>query len=305
MYDNLTEEKVNKEYRQVCLENEYVKVCVLPELGGRIFEAKDKTNGYDFFYKQSVIKPALIGMTGAWISGGVEWNIPHHHRASSFLPVRVKTEEHADGARTIWIGEMELRDRMRWAVGLTLRPRSSVLEAQITALNTSPFANSLLYFANVAVHANENYQILFPPRTRFATQHAKREFIEWPLGRQVYNGIDYTRGVDLTWWKNHPSPVSMFAWNGTDDFLAAVRVPHVDRALHHHAPVRALAEVAGQAHEQRRRVCPLGEADARHVEFRPVVRLDADSVRLEARWQRRLVLLHLILLVYRDPTSGW
>lgn len=220
MYDNLTNDKVDKEYRQVCLENEYVKVCVLPELGGRIFEAKDKTNGYDFFYKQSVIKPALIGMIGAWISGGVEWNIPHHHRASSFLPVRVKTEEHADGARTIWIGEMELRDRMRWAVGLTLRPRSSVLEAEVKALNTSPFANSLLYFANVAVHTNENYQILFPPRTHYATQHAKREFIEWPVGRQVYNGIDYTKGVDLTMWKNHPSSVSMFAWNDTDDFLA-------------------------------------------------------------------------------------
>lgn len=220
MYDNLTDERVDKEYRQVCLENEYVKVCVLPELGGRIFEAKDKTNGYDFFYKQSVIKPALIGMIGAWISGGVEWNIPHHHRASSLLPVRVKTEEHADGARTVWIGEMELRDRMRWAVGLTLRPRSSVLEAQVTALNTSPFANSILYFANVAVHTNDDYQILFPPRTRFATQHAKREFIEWPIGRRVYNGIDYTKGVDLTRWKNHPSSVSMFAWNDTDDFLA-------------------------------------------------------------------------------------
>lgn len=220
MYDNLTDDKVNKEYRQVCLENEYIKVCVLPELGGRIFEAKDKTNGYDFFYKQSVIKPALIGMIGAWISGGVEWNIPHHHRASSFLPVRVKTEEHADGARTIWIGEMELRDRMRWAVGLTLRPRTSVLEAEVKALNTSPFANSLLYFANVAVHTNDNYQILFPPRTRFATQHAKREFIEWPIGRQIYNGINYTKGVDLTMWKNHPSSVSMFAWNDTDDFLA-------------------------------------------------------------------------------------
>lgn len=220
MYDNLTNDKVDKEYRQVCLENEYVKVCVLPELGGRIFEAKDKTNGYDFFYKQSVIKPALIGMIGAWISGGVEWNIPHHHRASSLLPVRVKTEEQADGARTIWIGEMELRDRMRWAVGLTLRPRSSVLEAQVTALNTSPFANSLLYFANVAVHTNDDYQILFPPRTQWATQHAKREFIEWPIGRRIYNGIDYTKGVDLTMWKNHPSSVSMFAWNDSDDFLA-------------------------------------------------------------------------------------
>jgi len=49
---------------------------VLPELGGRIFSGLDKTDNYDFFYRQHVIKPALIGMAGAWISGGVEWNIP-------------------------------------------------------------------------------------------------------------------------------------------------------------------------------------------------------------------------------------
>jgi len=58
------------------LENKYVQICVLPELGGRLYFAKDKTNDYDFIYYNHVIKPALIGMAGAWISGGVEWNIP-------------------------------------------------------------------------------------------------------------------------------------------------------------------------------------------------------------------------------------
>ena len=220
MYDNLTDVKQNKTYTEVCLENEYTKVCVLPELGGRIFEAVDKTNGYNFFYKQSVIKPALIGMLGAWISGGVEWNIPHHHRASSFMPVLYRSEEGKDGSKTIYVGEVELRDRLRWAMALTLRPGSSVLEAQMTALNTTPVQNSLLYFANVAVHANENYQIVFPPATQFATQHAKREFSRWPIADTVYNGIDFSRGVDVSMWKNHPSAISMFAWNEDDDWLA-------------------------------------------------------------------------------------
>lgn len=220
MYDNLTDRKEDRPYTQVCLENEYVKVCVLPQLGGRIFEAVDKTNGYNFFYKQSVIKPALIGMIGAWISGGVEWNIPHHHRASSFLPVLHKTQAAADGSKTVWIGELELRDRMRWVVGLTLRPGSSVLEAQVSMLNTTPVQNSVLYFANVAVHTNGDYQVIFPPRTQFATQHAKREFARWPIADSVYNGIDFTKGVDVSMWKNHPSAISMFAWNDTDDWLA-------------------------------------------------------------------------------------
>ncbi|HEY3444309.1 MAG TPA: DUF5107 domain-containing protein [Paludibaculum sp.] len=220
MYDTLSDVKQDKSYTQVCLENEFIKVCVLPELGGRIFEAVDKTNGYNFFYKQSVIKPALIGMLGAWISGGVEWNIPHHHRASSFMPILYRTQEFPDGSKTIWMGEAELRDRMRWAVGLTLRPGSSVLEAQMTALNTTPVQNSLLYFANVAVHTNDNYQVIFPPSTQFATQHAKREFARWPIADSVYNGIDFTKGVDVSMWKNHPSSISMFAVNDKDDWLS-------------------------------------------------------------------------------------
>ena len=85
----------------------------------------DKTNGYDFIYNQHVIKPALISLLGAWISGGIEWDLPHHHRATSFLPMQYKVEENADGSKTVWIGELELRDRMEWTVGVTLHPGKS------------------------------------------------------------------------------------------------------------------------------------------------------------------------------------
>ena len=125
-YDSLTGKKADKTYKIVYLENEYLRIGILPEIGGRIFEGVDKTNGYNFIYRQHVIKPTLISILGAWISGGVEWNIPHHHRATSFLPIEYKVEEAADGSRTVWIGELELRDRMRWAVGYTLRPGKSV-----------------------------------------------------------------------------------------------------------------------------------------------------------------------------------
>ena len=64
-------EKTDKEYDVVVLENEYLKIEILPEIGGRIYSALDKTTGYDFFYKQHVIKPALIGALGSWISA---WN---------------------------------------------------------------------------------------------------------------------------------------------------------------------------------------------------------------------------------------
>ena len=165
LYDNLTNRKVTRTYRLVYLENEFLKVGIAPEIGGRIFSGVDKTNGYNFFYRQHVIKPALIGLVGAWISGGVEWNIPHHHRASTFLPVQYRIETGADGSRTVWVGELELRHRMRWAVGYTLRPGVSYLEVAVRILNRTPLVQSMLAFANVAVNANQDYQIIFPPST--------------------------------------------------------------------------------------------------------------------------------------------
>jgi tetratricopeptide (TPR) repeat protein len=219
MYDSLTGKKVDKTYTIVYLENEYIRIGVLPEVGGRIFEAVDKTNNYNFIYRQHVIKPALIGLLGAWISGGLEWNIPHHHRATTFLPVQYNLEENADGSKTIWVGELEIRQRMRWAVGYTLRPGKSFFEASVRILNRTPESNSMLCFANLAIHTNDNYQVIFPPSTQFGVYHGKREFTEWPVSHSIYNGADFSKGVDISWYKNHMKANSVFAWNYQDDFF--------------------------------------------------------------------------------------
>jgi tetratricopeptide (TPR) repeat protein len=220
MLDELTDVRENKSYKALYLENDYVRICVLPEIGGRIFSALDKTNNYDFFYRQHVIKPALIGMLGAWISGGVEWNFPHHHRATTFMPVDYALVENPDGSRTIWVGELEIRHRTKWIIGLTLYPDRSYLEATVKLFNRTPFAHSMLYWANVAVHASEDYQIIFPPSTECATFHGKNQFSHWPISTEVFNRVDYTRGVDVSWYRNHKAPTSFFVWNSEEDFLA-------------------------------------------------------------------------------------
>jgi tetratricopeptide (TPR) repeat protein len=243
-YDTLTGRKVDKTYKMVYLENEYVRIGILPEIGGRVFEGVDKTNGYNFFYRQHVIKPALIGLIGAWISGGIEWNIPHHHRASTFLPVQYTIEEAADGSKTVWVGELEVRHRMRWTVGYTLRPGKAYLEAQVRISNRTPVVNTMLCFANVAVHANENYQVLFPPGTQYATFHGKREFTAWPFSTSKFAGADFTKGVDVSWYKNNISSNSYFAWNYEDDFFAGYdhgkQAGVMSVADHHVAPGKKL-----------------------------------------------------------------
>ena len=211
MYDILTGKKADKTYKIVYLENEYLRIGILPEIGGRLFEGVDKTNNYNFIYRQHVIKPTLISILGAWISGGIEWNINHHHRATSFLPVQYKVEENADGSKTVWVGELEVRQRMRWAVGYTLRPGKAYLEASLRILNPTPEVNTMLCFANVAVHVNDSYQVIFPPSTQLGTGHSKRQFTKWPINDE---------GVDISWWKNHDGGTSVFAWDAQDDFFA-------------------------------------------------------------------------------------
>jgi tetratricopeptide (TPR) repeat protein len=220
LYDNLTNIRGEQSYHLIYLENEYIKVGIAPEIGGKLFSAVDKSDNYDFVYHQHVIKPALIGLIGAWISGGIEWNIPHHHRASTFLPVQYHTESNTDGSKTVWVGELEPRQRMTWAVGYTLRPGNSVLECSVRIINRTPLPNSMLCFANLAVNANENYQIIFPPDTQWVTYHFKRDFAAWPVASGLYNGNDFGAGTDVSWYKNHQNANSMFAWNYTDDFYA-------------------------------------------------------------------------------------
>lgn len=216
IYDVLTDERVDRDYKYLTLENEYTEIGVLPEIGGRIFSAVDKESGYNFFYRQHVIRPALIGMIGSWISGGVEWNIPHHHRASSTLNAGYQLVENPDGSKTIWIGETELRQRLKWNIGLTIYPGKSYIEATFQMQNRTPMMQSFLYWANVSVHCNNDYQVQFPPETLFGTSHSKTNYTDWPIAnRKDANG----NPVDDSWWKNWAGSNSTFAVNYTDDFL--------------------------------------------------------------------------------------
>ena len=218
LYDVLTENIVDQPYNVLKLGNEYVNIAVLPEIGGRIFSATDKTNDYHFFYTQTGIKPALIGMLGAWLSGGVEWNIPDHHRATTYLPTNWTMKENEDGSKTIWVGETELRHRLKWSVGVSVYPNRSWVEAKIMVTNPTQMIQSMLYWANVSVHCDEHYQVIFPPDVQFGADHHKVYFTKWPTGEAV---IGSGKQVDLSRWGNYTGDSrSIFAWGSEMEFLA-------------------------------------------------------------------------------------
>jgi tetratricopeptide (TPR) repeat protein len=242
--DRISEERADRAWEAVHLENEYLRLVILPEIGGRIHVGLDKTNGYDFFYRQNVIKPALVGLLGPWISGGVEFNWPQHHRPSTFMPVSWKIEEEADGSRTVWLSEHDPMARMKGMVGIRLRPGRAYLEARVRLYNRTPFVQTFLWWANVAVAVHDQYQSFFPPDVTYVADHAKRAMSTFPMARGTYYGVDYSRGpgggTDLSWYRNIPVPTSYMAMGSDQDFFGGYdyrrQAGLVHIADHHIAP---------------------------------------------------------------------
>jgi tetratricopeptide (TPR) repeat protein len=217
--DRVSNESSAQTYKAVFLENEYVHLMILPEIGGRIHVGQDRTNGYDFFYRQNVIKPALVGLLGPWISGGVEFNWPQHHRPSTYMPVQYTIERGADGSATIWLSEHEPMQRMKGMVGICLHPGKSCIEAKVRGYNRTPFTQTFLWWANVGIRVHEYYQAFFPPDVTYVADHAKRAISSFPIARNFYYGVDYRKGVDLSWYKNIPVPTSYMVTESQYDFF--------------------------------------------------------------------------------------
>ncbi len=189
--DRIAEKPVDRKWKTVWIENEFIRAMVLPEIGGRIHVLQDKTNGYDVIYNQPVIKPALVGLAGPWISGGIEFNWPQHHRPATFLPVDFQIKEHADGSKTIWCSDHDPMARMKGMHGICLHPDKAFLELKVRAYNRTPFVQTFLWWANVATRVHEAYQSFFPPDVYYVADHARRSMSEYPLCRGHYYGVNY------------------------------------------------------------------------------------------------------------------
>jgi tetratricopeptide (TPR) repeat protein len=209
-------------WQAVIIENAWLQVILLPEIGGRIHRVYDKTIGYDVFYRQDVIKPALVGLAGPWASGGVEFNWPQHHRPSTWMPTDVAIEREADGAVTVWLGEHEPMDRMQGMHGIRLRPDSVLIESRARIVNRTPFTRTFLWWANVAAEVHDQYQSFFPADVRWVADHAVRATSTFPVATGTYYGVDYGARAganDLSWYRNIPVPTSYMVRETSFDFF--------------------------------------------------------------------------------------
>ncbi len=211
--------KKDKEWKALWLENDYIKVMILPQLGGRIQRAYDKTNGYDFVYYNRVIKPALVGLTGPWISGGIEFNWPQHHRPTTFSPVDHVLKEHPDGSCSVLIGDVDQMYGSKVVTKFTLYPDRAYIEITGQLYNRTPFPQTFLWWANPAVSVNDDTQSIFPPDVHNVYDHGKRAVSRFPIATGEYYKYDYSEGVDISRYKNIPVPTSYMAEKSDYDFV--------------------------------------------------------------------------------------
>ncbi|MHA7287044.1 DUF5107 domain-containing protein [Arthrobacter sp. MDT3-44] len=225
--DRISTTKQPRLWQAVHLENQWIRLMILPELGGRIHIGYDKTNGYDFFYRNNVIKPALVGLAGPWISGGVEFNWPQHHRPGTYLPVETTIERSEDGSATVWQGDLDPLQRMRGTHGVRIRPDSSVIEVAVRLYNRTDEPQTFLWWANVAAHVHEDYQSIFPTDVGYVADHARRAITAFPRADRPYYGVDYPARVTasqpdadrLDFYSNVPVPTSYMITDTEDSFF--------------------------------------------------------------------------------------
>ncbi len=210
MQDNLGTERRDRDWRVFYLENEYLKVACLPEIGGRIQWVLDKRRNEQMFYNNQVIKPGLIALRGAWISGGIEWNRgPQGHTVTSYSPVNVTGVENPDGSATLVIGEIEQTFRTGWEVRLTLRPGVARLDQEIRIFNPTDLPHPYYFWNNTAFPQRDGTRFLYP--MSLASDHFGTTFYRFPEDG----------GVDMTRLPNYPEPTSLFAYRAVHDFFGA------------------------------------------------------------------------------------
>ena len=238
--ESISDEKVDKDYKAVFIENEYIKVMVLPELGGRVQMAYDKIAKRHFVYYNHVIKPALVGLLGPWISGGIEFNWPQHHRPSTFMPADCTIEEGEDGGVTVWVSEMEKMFHQKGMAGFTLRPECAYLEIHGVLYNRTDVPQTFLWWANPAVEVNDAYQSVFPPDINAVFDHGKRAVSSFPIATGTYYKMDYSAGVDISNYKNIYVPTSYMGVNSRFNFEGGyendTKAGMLHVASHHFSP---------------------------------------------------------------------
>jgi len=222
--DNLTSHRVERAFRAVYLENEYLKCVVLPDVGGHIYTCTDKINNVPMFYQNPSIKEAAIGMRGGWAAFGLEFNFPVSHNWMTVSPIDFGYGKENDGSAFVTVGNVDRVYGMEWTVRIVLHPGSTVLELQATLNNRSDVRHRFYWWSNGGIQAWDDTRICYP--MRYSQAHGFADIDRWPVD---------SSGTDLSIVGNHThGPVSRFVYGSREPFMG-IWNPHTNAGVAHYA----------------------------------------------------------------------
>jgi hypothetical protein len=222
----LTDRRVDKTWRALRLENEYLKCLVLPDLGGHLYGCTDKRNGREMFYANPSIKFAGIAYRGAWAALGIEFNFPVSHNWMTVSPVDFATTANKDGSASVWIGNIDRPYGMQWRVELTLRPGRAVLEQRTTLYNRGDVRQRFYWWTNAGVEVQDDSKVLYP--MEYTASHGFTFVDTWPID---------AAGHDVSVVGNQKyGPVSRFAHLSREAYMAVYHPSSKSGVVHYSSP---------------------------------------------------------------------
>jgi len=212
-FDGFTDRPVDKEWTVVELENDWIRVTVLPEIGGKVWTAVEKATGKSFLYGNQVIKFRDVAMRGPWTSGGIEANYGIiGHTPNCATPVDYVTRQDPDGSASVVIGVLDLLTRTPWRLEIRLPGDKGYFTTTSLWHNATPLEQPYYTWMNTGLKAAGNLQFVFPG-THFIGHGG--EASPWP--------IDPKTGRDLSFYeKNDFGPYKSYHVLGREsDFWGA------------------------------------------------------------------------------------
>jgi len=194
-YDGFTDKPVNKPWTVVELENDYISLIILPEVGGKIWGAFEKKNNKPFIYYNEVVKFRDIGMRGPWTSGGLEANYGMiGHTPNTATPVDYSTRSNADGSVSCFIGVLDLLTRSQWRIEINLPKDKAYFTTRSFWYNHTAAGQPYYHWMNLGMPSKGNLEFIFP-----GTHYIGHEgdYSDWPVNKENGKNINFYEQNDF------------------------------------------------------------------------------------------------------------
>lgn len=211
-FDGYSAKSVDREWTMVEMENDYIKVTVAPEIGGKVWGAIEKSTGNRFLYYNHVVKFRDIAMRGPWTSGGVEFNFGLiGHIPTTATPVDYTIQENKDGSVSCFVGALELMTDTRWMIEINLPKDKAYFTTRVLWENSSGMSQPFYNWSNAAYHDGDDMEMIFPGSAYIGH------------GGDAHSYPIDEKGRDLSWYRdnNFGDSKSYHVLGGYSDFYGA------------------------------------------------------------------------------------